>query len=139
MADEERKEEEKTIPFFPDHALNEAKLAWVVIMIVVVGAIILANVMPPTLEPPADPYDTPEHTKPEWYFLFLYQFLKYVPAPIPGPGFGATVPVLALLVLMLWPFLDLSKETRRSQVIRAAIVVVVGIIVLVLTILGATS
>ena len=70
---------------------------------VVVGIVILALVVgtlgmlfPVGLGAPADPLDTPLHVKPEWYFLALYQLLKYVPSSIlgiEGPMFAVTMMV----------------------------------------------
>lgn len=62
-------------------------------------------------EVPADPFETPPHIKPEWYFLASYQFLKIIPSE-----FGALILMtLAFLILTFLPFLDRSKETRISK------------------------
>ncbi len=59
-------------------------------------------------EIPADPFDTPEHIKPEWYFLAAYQFLKIIPSEI-----GALILQSgAVLVFIFLPFIDRSEEKR---------------------------
>jgi ubiquinol-cytochrome c reductase cytochrome b subunit len=59
-------------------------------------------------EIPADPFNTPEHIKPEWYFLASYQFLKIIPSEI-----GALIIMtLVMLIVILLPFVDRSRETR---------------------------
>lgn len=56
---------------------------------------------------PADPLDTPEHIKPEWYFLAAYQSLKIIPSEL-----GAIIlQNIAVIVFVLLPFIDRSKET----------------------------
>ncbi len=64
------------MPFFPNYILDEI-IAWYVML---AALIVLASLFPAGLEEPADPLRTPAHTKPEWYFLFLYQGLKVHPA-----------------------------------------------------------
>ena len=125
----------KTIPFFPDHITTEA---WVALgFFVLVGIVgVIAMFTPVGLGPNADPMNTPAHVKPEWYFLGLYQLLKFIPKKA-----GAILPVVFLLVVLFWPFLDWKKanNTRRAQWIRA-IVTIVGMIILVaLTIWGEFS
>jgi cytochrome b6-f complex subunit 4 len=96
----EKSEEKETIPFYPDHVSTEFKVT----LLILAGAIIigvLGLIWPVGLEPPADPMDTPAHTHPEWYFLFLFQLLKYVPKTT-----GVLIPFIAIAVLILWPFLD---------------------------------
>ena len=73
--------QEKGVPFYPDHVALEAKVALgVVILVVVIGVIGLFA--PVGLGAPADAMDTPAHIKPEWYFLALYQLLRYIPETI---------------------------------------------------------
>lgn len=56
----------------------------------------------------ADPFDTPEHIKPEWYFLASYQFLKLIPSE-----FGALViQTIGILLFVFLPFIDRSKESN---------------------------
>lgn len=128
---ENKKIEENSVPFFPDHLLYEAKVAlWFGIGLVIIGIIGIS--IPVGLGDPADPMVTPEHTKPEWYFLALFQLLKYLPKTI-----GALLPVVLVLVIIVWPFLDAkpdkSKLTTRNRLIFAAVLVVA---VIILTILG---
>jgi cytochrome b6-f complex subunit 4 len=133
MAEKELTPDE-SIPFFPDHVRTEFK---VVLGIVTVVAIIgiLGLLAPVGIGAPADPMNTPAHVKPEWYFLALYQLLKYIPKTA-----GAVAPVILLLTVMIWPFIDRkadkSARTRRNRFI----VVSIGLIVLIaLTIWGEVS
>lgn len=127
MAETEKTPEETqdTIPFFPDHVRTEAWVAaGLVLLALVVAAIGLAH--PVGLGDPADPMNTPEHIKPEWYFLGLYQVLKFVPKTL-----GVLIPVIGVLLLIFWPFIDrkpdASPRARRVRFVAAAVVVVLMI------------
>ena len=133
MTETEIPTEEKTIPFYPDHISTEAKVAvGILVLTFIVGAIGLF--LPVGLEAPADPMDTPAHTKPEWYFLFLYQMLKYVPKTL-----GVLIPLVALVAITIWPFLDNKDDTLRARRNRWILVIVALVLILGLTILGVVT
>jgi ubiquinol-cytochrome c reductase cytochrome b subunit len=76
----------------------------------------LAVVARVPLEQLADPTDTAYIPRPEWYFLFLFQTLKLFTGPLEVVG-AVVLPGLAVLTLILVPFLDRStmvKVTRRT-------------------------
>ena len=126
--------QEKGVPFYPDHVALEAKVALgVVILVVVIGVIGLFA--PVGLGAPADAMDTPAHIKPEWYFLALYQLLRYIPETI-----GATSPVLAIVLLLIWPFLDQKPDrSKKTTKIRFWLSSVAVVILIALTIWGEVS
>lgn len=130
----EENQEIQSIPFYPDHVSTELKVvAGILFVVVLIG---LWGLMRPVgLQEPADPMNTPLHVKPEWYFLALYQLLKFVPKTV-----GAVTPVIALIVLMLWPFFDRKADrtprARRNRMIATSILMV---ILIVLTIWGEVS
>ena len=67
--------------------------------------------IPPEALKPADPFNTPEHIKPEWYFLWAYQTLKIFPSKFLGlAAQGGLMTVLALL-----PFIDRGEERRPAK------------------------
>jgi quinol-cytochrome oxidoreductase complex cytochrome b subunit len=76
---------------------------------------------------PADPLQTPEGIKPEWYFLPTYQLLKYFSGPL-GKFLGILVSGVPFLLLLLWPFLERSNARspkKRRWPVRVGIVAVV--------------
>jgi quinol-cytochrome oxidoreductase complex cytochrome b subunit len=128
---EAAEDEDRTLPFFPNYILDEI-IAWYALLAVLV---IIATLLPVGLEEQADPLLTPEHIKPEWYFLGVYELLKHVPYLV-----GILVLPLGMLVLAAWPFIDRGPEIRpRKRLISLllAATVVVGLIVL--TIWGLVS
>lgn len=125
--------EDKTIPFFPDHVKTEA---WVAlgIMVIVFAIGIIGVSSHVGLEPMADPMDTPAHIKPEWYFLFLFQLLKYIPKAL-----GSTLPFIGIGVLLLWPFFDRKPDTRRARWIRVIGVTVTMLAIIILSVMAAIA
>jgi len=126
--------EEKSVPFYPDHVALEAKVALgLIILVVIIG--VIGIFAPVGIGAPADPMDTPAHIKPEWYFLALYQLLRYIPKTI-----GATLPVIAIVLLLIWPFLDKKPDTtKKTTKIRFWLSFIAVVIIIALTIWGEVS
>jgi cytochrome b6-f complex subunit 4 len=127
-------QQENGVPFYPDHLVLEAKVALVVgILVVLIG--IAGLFWPLGLGAPADPMDTPLHIKPEWYFLSLYQLLRYIPETI-----GAVTPVVLILILLIWPFLDQKPDqTKKASRLRFWISLAGVVVLIALTIWGEVS
>lgn len=133
MTEAEAPPEKKTIPFFPDHIKTEAKVTLgILALAALVG--VLGMLQPVGLEAPADPMSTPANAKPEWYFLFLYEMLKYIPKTA-----GVLIPIGGLIVMALWPFLDRKQDTQRAARYRGIFSAIALVIVIFLTVLGMTS
>jgi cytochrome b6-f complex subunit 4 len=134
MQKTEAKQERESIPFYPDHLSTELKvMGGILLLVAVVG--IVGLFLPVGTGEPADPMNTPAHVKPEWYFLFLYQLLKFIPKTT-----GAVLPVIALIVLTLWPFLDRKADSsKKIRIYRGIAVAVILIAILALTIWGEVS
>ncbi len=73
----------------------------------------------------ADPTDTSFVPRPEWYFLFLFQTLKFFEGPLEVVG-AVVLPTIAILLLIVVPFLDRSRLKQVSKRIPAMAVVVVA-------------
>ncbi len=99
----------KSEAFVPNFLLKE----WMVGAVVMVGYMMLVIAHPSPLGYPADPTNTSFIPMPDWYFLFLYQLLKYPYAADSYILLGTlVVPGLAFGGLLLAPFLDTGKERR---------------------------
>ena len=141
MATTHPEQEQDSVPFFPHHFMTEF---YVVVGIVILALIVgtLSMFFPVGLQAPADPLDTPLHVKPEWYFLAMYQLLKYVPPSvlgIEGPMFAVVMIAVAVLVVSLWPFLDRKQDSKKAIRIRAIGVAVFVVLAIALTIWGEVS
>lgn len=99
-------EKEEGVPFFPGHFLKELSVVFVILALLM----ILVALHPATMGPKADPLDTPEHIKPEWYFLPVYQFLKLVPRTL-----GIVAQIIGLILLFVWPFLDRGAQRNPAR------------------------
>jgi len=141
MATTHPEQEKDSVPFFPNHFMTEF---YVVIGIVAIAIVIgaLGMFFPVGLQVPADPLNTPLHVKPEWYFLALYQLLKYVPPSIlgiEGPMLAVVMMVLAVLVVTIWPFLDRKEDSKKAMRIRIIVTIVGAILAIALTVVGEVS
>ena len=141
MATTHPETEKDSVPFFPDHFMTEFYVVvGIVILAIIIG--ILGMLFPVGLQPPADQLNTPLHVKPEWYFLALYQLLKYVPPSIlgiNGPMFAVVAIVLALLAVTIWPFLDKKADSKKAMRIRGIGVAVFVVLAITLTVWGEVS
>jgi ubiquinol-cytochrome c reductase cytochrome b subunit len=134
-------DEKEGVPFFPDHFMTEFYVViGIVALAIIVGA--LGMLFPVGIGAPADPLNTPLHVKPEWYFLALYQILKFVPSSvlgIEGPMFAVTLMVVAVIVVAIWPFLDRKEDSKKARRIRAIGVAAFVVLAIALTIWGEVS
>jgi menaquinol-cytochrome c reductase cytochrome b/c subunit len=102
----------RTEAFWPDFLLKE----WMVGAVFLIGFLILTVAHPSPLQAPADPTDASYIALPDWYFLFMYQLLKYPFASGDYNVIGAIVlPGLAFTALLLMPFIDTTPERRPSK------------------------
>ncbi|MRX70981.1 cytochrome C oxidase Cbb3 [Bacillus lacus] len=102
----------KTEAFWPNFLLKE----WLVGAVFLIGYLCLTIAHQSPLERVADPTDTGYIPLPDWYFLFLYQLLKYEFAAGPYTVLGAFImPGLAFGALLLAPFIDRGPERKPSK------------------------
>jgi len=103
------------MPFVPHFALRDL-FGWTVALALLAG---LSAYLPWELGHKADPFaSAPAGIQPEWYFLWTFQALKYVPAHIlgiEGELIAIIVMGLGAVALVLLPFLDIN--TRRSRAV----------------------
>lgn len=126
----------KKMPFFPNFLLRDI-LFWLLVLNLLA---ILAVFFPPELGKKADPFaPAPAGIKPEWYFLFMFQTLKYLPANIlfiEGEVVGIMLFGLAGILWLLVPFLDKKSSRGEENVLINYIGIFVVVFIIVLTILG---
>jgi cytochrome b6 len=111
---------QREMRFFPNFLLREL-VAWYVAL----GALgALAALAPWELGVKADPFaPAPAGIKPEWYFLFMFQTLKMIPARVlifDGEVLGILAFGAGGLIWTLLPFFDRTHEGRSQRWITGA-------------------
>ena len=128
--------QKRYMPFFPNFILRDL-LLWLIMLNVLA---VLAVMFPWELGHKADPGEAaPAGIKPEWYFLAMYQALKYFPGKIfamDGDAVGVLLFAAAGLLWLLVPLWD----TRLPEGIRNRVLNCLGLMVIIgaiaLTVIG---
>jgi mono/diheme cytochrome c family protein len=113
----------KGVKFWPDIIYKDLIVSLAMFVLLVLLAIFAGVAQ----EPKADPSDSAYIPRPEWYFLFLFEMLKFFPGKIEWIG-TAVIPGVAVTVLFLLPFLD--RNPYRHWRKRLLGLSVMGVIVL---------
>jgi quinol-cytochrome oxidoreductase complex cytochrome b subunit len=137
-----RKNERRPMPFFPDLVLREALTAAALLA----ALFLLATLTKPPLGEVADPAASGYVPRPEWYFLWLFQLLRYFKGSLEPLG-TFLVPAVAIALLLAVPFLDrrapktrvLVRGTRPVRVMPRVIAALVIVLLGSLTLLAASS
>lgn len=125
-----QREKENGVPFFPDALFKDAVVSLIVFIILVA----LAYFKGAPLEARADPADTTYTPRPEWYFLFLFQLLKYFPGNLEVIGVFV-IPTITILILFFLPLLDRSpKRHFLSRPIVSGVTTLVMVAIVFLTV-----
>ena len=95
--------------FWPEQILKDA-VACLAVLAAILFFVIRHHGAP--LSAPADPSDQFSAARPEWYYLFLFQLLKYTSA-----FFGAVViPGVVILLIVLMPYFGRWKLGHRFNI-----------------------
>jgi len=126
----------RKMKFIPNFLLRDL-IGWILAIGVLAA---LAALFPWELGEKADAFaPAPAGIKPEWYFLFMFQTLKYLPAKILGMD-GEVLGIMAFnlvaLLLFIVPFVDRGPENRRRTLAFKIIGVVALLFIVVMTIIG---
>ena len=122
-------------PFYPDQLFEDG----VAILILFGVLVLMALFVPVPTEEIADPTDASYDPRPEWYFLFLFQLLKYFEGRFEVVG-TFVIPTIAILLLFLVPFLGRKERLPIHERPVALIVTSISVLSLIsLTILGLRS
>jgi ubiquinol-cytochrome c reductase cytochrome b subunit len=96
--------------FYPEQVFKDTVAIFITFAILFAMAVMVRV----PLERLADPTDTTYIPRPDWYFLFLFQLLKYFQGPMELVG-STILPGMAIAALMLVPFIDRAKMKRVRQ------------------------
>ena len=118
------------MPFFPNFLLRDL-LLWLIVLNILA---ILAVFFPWELGIKADPFaPAPAGILPEWYFLFMFQTLKFIPAHVlfvDGEVLGIMLFGAAFLLWTLVPFWDKkSARGERNRLVNYIGLFVVGYVI----------
>ncbi len=98
-------------PFWPVTIYGSAMY----ILATAVALIVLSSIHPADLQNPADPLNHEKvNPRPEWYFLFLFQILKYFGGPLEIIG-TAVIPGILTVILIGLPFYDRNWSRRAVK------------------------
>ena len=122
-------------PFFPDQVFEDV-VGMLILFVILACAALFA---PVPLEDVADPTNANYDPRPEWYFLSLFQLLKYFQGPFEIIG-TFVIPTVGMLLLLFLPFLDRSgREVLWKRPIAMTVTSVCVVAIVGLTILGASA
>jgi len=113
--------------FWPDQVLKDSVACLAVLAVVLLLAIFRA----PELSAPADPAVKFDAARPEWYFLFLFRFLKFHAVDALGVTFGAIIVpgiimgIIAAMPLTAKVFGNVGHTLNRAFIWALALGVVV--------------
>lgn len=103
------------VKFWPDIIFKDLLVSFMLFLVLV----LLATFIGVAQEPKADPADSTYLPRPEWYFLFLFKFLAIygqIPVIKHIEWIAAfIVPVVAIGLLFLMPFIDRSPARHASK------------------------
>lgn len=127
----------RRMKFFPNFLMRDL-IGWIVAIGVLAA---LAALFPWELGVKADPFaSAPAGIRPEWYFLFMFQTLKYIPAKIwmfEGEVIGILFFTLAGAVLFVIPFINRSPEKYpRRRLLFTVVGVIALLYIVVMTVVG---
>jgi ubiquinol-cytochrome c reductase cytochrome b subunit len=109
--------------FFPEQVFKDT-VGVAIAFIILFTMAVIADVPLGRL---ADPTDTAYIPRPEWYFLFLFQTLKFFKGPLEVVG-AVVLPGVAVLTLMLVPFIDRGPMVRLGKRTFAFTFAVLGVL-----------
>ena len=137
-------------PFYPFAMFHDTVMSLVVVSVIIVLAVIwkyTAGEIPddsgwlgPLYKEKADPGTTSFIPRPDWYFYFLFYLLRIFKWPESVILGTVGIPTLLMVLLLVFPFLDRSRERRITRRPVAALTLIITAISMgVLTYKGATA
>jgi ubiquinol-cytochrome c reductase cytochrome b subunit len=124
--------EQTTEAFYPRQVLFDIVFA----LLIICGLGLLAHFAPTELGPKANPADTQYVPRPEWYYIPVFQWLKYWEGALAIIGI-LVIPGFVALLFVALPFLDRRPERRPWK--RPVAVTIYAVIFIGLGVLGGLS
>jgi ubiquinol-cytochrome c reductase cytochrome b subunit len=102
---------QKNKQFYPEQLADDMAVSLLILL--VLFALTAWRGVPTEVR--ADPASTTYVPRPEWYFLFYFQLLKYFEGPVWEPVGVVVLPLAAILLLFLIPLFDRGSERRVAK------------------------
>jgi len=126
-----RPEKNATVPFWPDQVFRDAVACLGVLTVV----LLLAVFRGAELSAPASATEPYAAARPEWYFLFLFRFLKFEAVEHFGLAFGAIyVPGAVMALLLAMPIT--AMIWRKGHTFNVALMALVSVGMVALTVMA---
>lgn len=116
--------------FYPDYLIE----ILFVVFLIIEAIVLLALLYPPVIGRPID-FTAGFQPKPEWYFLWLYQLVRYFPGKAAFIG-TVILPVIFITMLLIIPFLD---RGRRGPIIATITGIMLLLLFFTLTLIPAVN
>ncbi len=134
-----------TSRFYPHELTNMIQVVLVCLAVLFFISIFCPGIFIPR-EEPADPANTPEHIKPEWYFVASYQALKEFKTISFGETFeisgeiqGIIFQILVLLAILSVPLWERGKRPPSAPKKPNKIAMTVAVFAIIFLIMGIIS
>ena len=135
ITEKAKKLSERYVPFFPNWVIKDVVLGLGLLALLAY----LSWAYRAPLEFPADPASSNYIPRPDWYFLFYFQILKYFPGAWEIVA-TALIPLFIFGGLILLPFIDKSDERRPwRKPVTTGVAIFYIIIVIVFTLLALSA
>jgi len=121
--------EKRSYRLYPDYIGVVGLAAFVILELVLAGALLF-----PAKVGRAIDFAAQFQPRPEWYFLWLYQLVRYFPGRL--AFFGAVLlPLAFVLLLILMPYLDRGAKGRMRAVIAGGFLLLLFLVLTLLPVL----
>lgn len=108
--------------FYPDYLIEIIFIILISVELVTVLALLYPQVIGRQIN-----FSTPYRPLPEWYFLWLYQVVRYFPGK--WAFFGTILfPAVAAVILVLMPYIDRGKRGRLKAILAGSYLLLAFII-----------
>jgi len=117
--------------FYPDYLFE----ILIVTIITIEITLLISLLFPPQLGRQID-FNAMYRPLPEWYFLWIYELIKYFPGKWTFVG-SVVLPSAYFIIILLAPFLDRSPYLRlRQRPIATSVAFIMVVMAIVLTIIS---
>lgn len=97
--------------FYPDYLIEIIFVVFIIVELVLILAMLYPQGIGRTID-----FSAQFQPKPEWYFLWLYQLVRYFPGKTAFIG-TVLIPLIAILFFIFIPYIDRGKRGRIKAIL----------------------